>query len=49
MTQPKSSPWRFHFIAGVEENRDVKSHLKRKYGWFPNQSRRSKRRAKGKR
>lgn len=36
MTHPRHGPFRFHFIAGVEDARDVKPHLKREQGWLPN-------------
>lgn len=38
MARPYTQPWKFFFIAGVDSPRDVKSHLKREYGWQPNQA-----------
>jgi hypothetical protein len=36
MTQPKTTPVKLHFIAGIEYQGDAKSYHKRKYGWLPN-------------
>lgn len=42
MTQPKHGPFRFHFIAGIEDLRDVKTYLKREQGWVPNGCKKSR-------
>jgi len=46
MTQPKSQPFRFHSIAGVEDLRDVKPHLKREQGWVPGYCKKTLRKTK---